>query len=851
MAITPHETNQNIVYITGANATTRLTDLRAFTSHFKSIQNSILIATTETVNLSAGVQVMLHPESGLLDLSGSQTVHVSRLACTTNLTASNRGTVCCDIRGSKIVHFGPPAVSEATPPFISDINTMLLYKNGPQFWNSVSALTNMVESNIIVEGAGGDVHLSKHPDATVRDLRFEFRIPNGQGGPIMAIYHGGKPTGEPVMISGLRFVSVNDNPNIFFFTPNHANTPDNTRQLGFAVLKDYCLDAAAAGTQNTLIRKKHRRGRITVTMTEPYHTNGIGYITNLWVDPYTTTAPNGVKNAGKFYSIRSVEYTTSPTDGYCVDIIGFRWKPKLINYNGSALESAHVIVTKNDKEVPPVEIGSASHILDRTILSYGIIENGSFNNKEFKPIAKRSPEQLAKSVQDYSFFTINTGPVKFPHVYNEPGVKIIPIYSSENTINEDSTNLISGEDWKNPQIEIRAKGHVFYKRALEKNNPELFEGRLTGSLTEEIQLARDFNYNSELSSTELNTVEVLVSLRDGKSHCVVKFKQKEINADVIYRSIIDAYVDKVVDGHDLPVSQDELGYLKLVGDVEFVNESGGSVTVFGGRTIKNIFIGKNKELEFAVKDIGVEHEVYGSYCVVHSDDVMNILAVVYNDQEAIREVHLEKVNNLSIPVPNGYKLKISAWSLGKAGYYKELVVDKPTSLSIDWVDYTDGVIDVSINVENTLAQSELSLGLDGITLALPAGIYSVEYSKALLHRIVGTKIGLTATISGGDKLASRIDKDRYIIYLPLFKLMKKKDLSAEDICATELFIDTLNARQLNPAYIVNPASVNGRVEIPLNPILLNAQEVSNRVLKDLFTNGQFVGSTTFRMLSES
>lgn len=463
---------------------------------------------------------------------------------------------------------------------------------------------------------------------------------------------------------------------------------------------------------------------------------------------------------------------------------------------------------------------------------------------------KKHQRPFIKNIQDYSFAYINPA-VNVPHLYNEPRVKIIPVFNSVGSKGFDNTSVINGDGYTRPQLYVRAKGHIFLKRDLELAGTESNQFRMNGPIFEEIQLLEDSNYTLNYEAEDINLINVTVSLNtvDGvnKTKCVVDLDNGDITLDAIYNKIIDSYIDNSVDGHELPIIQNNTGVLELSDNVELVSKT--NTVLVAGDKIKHIKT--NQALNFKTKGIGVVHADLGNMVNFHSEEDMNFLAHVYkkvgSELVFVKEYHFTDVRTTTVGVPTNGVVKISCWSLGRAGFYNEFTVTNPFDYNIQWVDYSNGVLNLDINVDETLNNCELTLDEHGISLWLPAGVYTEAYSKMLLRKMVGTKEGLTATIKGGTTISSRIADDRFFIYLPVFRLMKKSTLTAGDVCATELYIDYDKARNINPRYTVNPAGDNGRVEIPLRPAVVSPEDIADRTIRDLLAHPQFLSTATMSL----
>lgn len=855
MTITANASN---VLISGDGAT--LADLTGFTSHFKTIDNGLTFLSSSTA-LATNGSLIMDPKSGPLVINSSRTFHFGQFklnyANYTDIDLNDLPTAYADVRGCKIVSTMNAPFSEAFVPVISDKYTMFVFKGRGCCWNSVCPTTRVDGSHFVYESTA-DGHLTAHREAMVRNVTMESRMTTGMS--TLALIPAVKEDGSPMTLPGFRFFNKDGAGTFGLFSWERPH-PSGAINPGFDVRPDYCFDVKPEGTKVDYIQRSHRRARATHNATTnnliEYYGKAVSpTLVYLWLDPYTTLDDQGNVTDTKTY-INKVKYEggIATTDTHnAFDIIGFRWRPKFVAWHGKLLDYATAIVVNNTDKLVATEIGSATHISSGKVASYGIVNDGYFNNNSFIARHKETPETIYKNFQDYSFAYINPA-VSVPHLYNEPKVKIIPVFNSAGSKGFDNTSIINGESYTRPQLYVRAKGHIFLKRDMELNGVESNQFRMNGPIFEEIQLLEDSNYTLDYAESDIDLISVNVSLNttDGtaKTKCIVNLEDGEITLDAIYNKIIDSYVDLLVDGHELPIVQNNTGVLELTDNVELISKP--NTVLVAGSKIKHI--STKQAINFKTKGIGVVHSELGNMVNFHSKEDMNFLAHVYKKVDGqlvfVKEEYQPNVRTATVGVPTNGLVKISCWSLGRAAFYNEFTVNNPFDYDIQWVDYSNGILNLEIDVEETLNECEVTLDQSGITLWLPAGVYTEAYSKMLLHFIVGTKQGLTATINGGTTISSRITDDRFFIYLPVFRLMKKSNLTASDVCATELYIDYDKARNITPSYTVNPAGDNGRVEIPLRPAVVSPEDIADRTIRDLLAHPQFVTVNNLNMLGSA
>lgn len=832
-------TTDGINLVVGEGVTT-LSDLTKINTHVKNLNNALFVVTDRADYLMNGGFIFGRgiTTSSHLNLEGTNTYHFQYFKTESNAYLNSS----VNIKGCKLVFGNGNGASEHAAPLIGNELTTVLFKAGGQGWNSRSPLVNLKNSTYIYE-MGFDFHVIKHQDAVVDGVRifFKSKTPNAVGLRMYPNMSASKVLNE---LPNLEFNSTDGNHLIGFLHHNGGSYVG--ANSGYFVAKDYKINIAPVGEQTKHIPINTRAANANISICYPKSINV--RICYLWIDPYTTLNETGQFTDVKKY-LNTVKYTSTTTNDTLTsfDVIVNRWTPRFIGSDGLSLKDGYCVVTCNSNMNDTSNvIGDRSLLINSKLLTIGVIKDGSFDNHTSLKWGVPK-ETIIAEADKYSFVHFQQDNNDAYRIYTEPKTKYIPCFSSETTVGHVDGNKFSGSEFSNPQIIIRSKGHIFFKRNLNIVNPELNEGRLVGPLAEDIQLTEDTNYTLGYKEADKDLVSILVT----KEKCTVSLKSGRISLDAIYNSIIDTYVPLAEDNISLPITQNNKGVLELLDNVEFVTEN--DTVVVKGVKVDSIIV--TKDIDFNIENITVKHKTKGNYINVLSDEPMNLLAHVYQLNEEmqpqlISEVHLEDVKTGVVLVPDNSILRLAAWSLGKAGYYKELVINKPVVHEIDWVDYSNGILDVNINVDDILSNCELSLSNDGVTLALPAGTYNSEVSKILLHYIVGTKIGLTATIGGGNTIASRIDKDRYVIFLPLFKLIKKKDLTARDVCCSELYIDVANAKDLNSGYVVNPVMDNGRVEIPSYPSALNPEDVSRRTLRDLMKHPQFISTTVHNMSSD-
>lgn len=845
MAVT---TSNNNVVITAGGA--NLNDIIGFTSHFKTYDNSYTVLTTTAGGATASGSIHMNStiDAGLI-LDSSNTFCMQRMVLDGTVDYST-SRAYASVKGCKLVFTSNEIFTVNMMPLVSNSGTDILYKGRGCCWNARSPKVNMIGSRVTFEGFA-DGQLSKDPNAVVKDVTFTIKSSNNDNAYMMGLLPGVKANGEVDTVPGLRFISVNGNNKTYFYSWSNATNNHGVANTGFDVRPDYCYDVALPGFKPSGIGRDFRRATFTLNANSIYGNTGTKRIAPVvvWVDPYTTLNEQGVLDSGKFY-LNKVLYSGGNTGGgdNAADIIVYRWKPRFISFEGIGLKHGYCAVSNNDRLIPEATaIGDNSNIINKKVLAYGIIENGFFNNDSFVNRNSRPISEVYANYSDYSFMTANHVDNTIPHTYNEPKIKLIKVYDNTGTVGVNNTNLISGVNFERPKIHLRAKGHIFFSRDLNTSGTAENGYRMTGPIVEEIQLQEDLNYTMNYSGSDASLVTVNVT----KEKCIVNLGNGDISLDIIYNKIIDAYVPLLIDGINLPITQNNNGILDLSANVELVTSN--NTVLVAGNKVKHIRT--HGEINFKTKGIGIVHETMGNLVSFHSKTSMNILAKVFRETDSGLELVSEQIANsvttITVGVHTGNIVKIAAWSLGKAGYYNEFKVSSPFDYDIQWTDYTNGILDLSIDVEETLNNCELTLGLDGVTLALPAGIYTDAYSKMLLHRMVGTRVGLEATLAGGNNIASRIDGDRFYIYQPSFKLVKKSNLTARDTCATELFLDFTAAKDINPRYVVNPSGANGRVEIPLRPILVSPEDISHLVISNLVKHPQFITTTHLNLMESN
>lgn len=397
MAVTA--SNNNVV-ITAGGAT--LSDIIGFTSHFKTYDNSYTVLTTTAGGATASGSIHMNStiDAGLI-LDSSNTFCMQRMVLDGTVDYST-SRAYASVKGCKLVFTSNEIFTVNMMPLVSNSGTDILYKGRGCCWNAKSPKVNMIGSRVTFEGFA-DGQLSKDPNAVVKDVTFTIKSSNNDNAYMMGLLPGVKANGEVDTVPGLRFISVNGNNKTYFYSWSNATNNHGVTNTGFDVRPDYCYDVKPNGTKVDYIQRSHRRSRAahnasTNNLVEYYGKAVSPTLVYLWVDPYTTLDEQGNVSDEKTY-INKVKYEggiATNADHVAFDIVGFRWRPKFVAWHGKLLDYATAIVVNNTDKLTASEIGSATHVASGKVATYGIVNNGYFNNSSFIARHKETPETIYK-----------------------------------------------------------------------------------------------------------------------------------------------------------------------------------------------------------------------------------------------------------------------------------------------------------------------------------------------------------------------------------------------------------------------------------------------------------------------
>lgn len=439
-------------------------------------------------------------------------------------------------------------VSEVIAPMKGNEQTQVHFKTIGCTWNSIHPSVDLRGSSIFFE-AGGDGHIGKHKDAVVDGVKLLWKS-KSRNEFVLGIHPNWDETNKPDIIPNLRFISVDGNDYISFFTWNVNKTPADVNNA-FMVNPDWCYDVALPNTKPTSIRRTYRRGDATMRSDSYWGTITMN-IMYLWIDPFTTISNLGVIDSKKSY-LNKIEYPnvgTSTIDNNS-DIIAMRFSPTIQENNGDKLYGVSIVVFNNNINT---NINNLSIFRDKIAAIGYTNDNGKFT----------ITEPVTKNYNDYydmltdSLVVKNRTANKY-HKWWENEAKLIIVHDTRNT-----TGLNTGETYESFTISYRKEGFVFKSYNYDFKQPYMpLESLIT-----------DVNYDSSISAS------LPVSYNNGVT--TVTLPNSEIDLDIIYKEIIDFHssLENTKLNTTLPLTQNTAGVLTFNSNLVF-NKSPNTKIVSG------------------------------------------------------------------------------------------------------------------------------------------------------------------------------------------------------------------------------------------------------------------------------
>ena len=439
-------------------------------------------------------------------------------------------------------------VSEVIAPMKGNAQTQIHFKTIGCTWNSIHPDTELVGSTIFFE-AGGDGHIGKHKNAIVDGVKMLWKA-KARNEFVLGIHPNWDETNKPGVLPSLRFVSVDGNDYISFFTWNVNKTPAGVNNA-FMVNPDWCYDVALPNTKPTSIRRTYRRGDATM-LSSSYWGAITMNIMYLWIDPYTTISDLGVIDSKKSY-LNKIDYPnvgTSTIDNNS-DIIAMRFSPTIQENNGDKLNGVSIVVFNNNVNT---NINNLSIFRDKIAAIGYTNTNGKF----------MITEPVVKNYSDYNSHLTDSLVVKNRtankyHKWWEDEAKLIIVYDSRNT-----TGLNTGETYETFTISYRKEGFVFKSYNYNFKQPY--------SPLE--SLVTDVNYDSSINTS------LPVSYSNGVT--TITLPNSEIDLDTIYKEIIDFHssLESTKLNTILPITQNTAGVFTFNSNLVF-NKSADTKIVSG------------------------------------------------------------------------------------------------------------------------------------------------------------------------------------------------------------------------------------------------------------------------------
>ena len=169
----------------------------------------------------------------------------------------------------------------------------------------------------------------------------------------------------------------------------------------------------------------------------------------------------------------------------------------------------------------------------------------------------------------------------------------------------------------------------------------------------------------------------------------------------------------------------------------------------------------------------------------------------------------------SFLVPLGQPVEVAIWTLGFITFTRTIqTTDGGFSLLAEMIPEPD--VDVSLDVSFYLNNIAVTYGSGAFTATFNADmdVPGIEPSKAILHRLLGLEGTMRALLPPGMSTTLDVETDEIQINKPAVFFVLGAGATNVNIAG---FFNTVPAKLINPAYIINPRRVsdNLRVEIPL------------------------------------
>lgn len=485
----------------------------AAASNIKIQDGTIYTITTGAVGDNATGSILLAKASGAVATLDSSHTFV----CTNTQIDGGLSTdaavsgFALSLRGAKLVMTSGAGIAELTAPLVGDSQTQVIYRSEGTTWNSVHPGTNLVGSTFVFEG-GGDGHLGRNPNATVRNVNLLWRGSVASDF-VLALNQGWDSTNKPSPIDGFRFISVVGNNLISLFTWMNPSIPGQIPNNYFFVCRDFTYDVAPSGQRPTALLRSYRRTSNTAQAGSFWGAVSVNP-TILHIDLKTTLSASGALDSTPTY-LRNVNYNvigtvaTDSTD----DILALRFSPTIADVSGNRLSGVSVVVLNtnaNCSSANPTGTFRARLVASGSTDATGRIVITEPSTKDYTSNASHRTDSIV--IRNRTLTTAW-------HKWWEAGTKLIPIADSRNGTGTTAPESYAATDFR---VSYRRGGVQFASEVLDMSAPR----------SPSIALPTDANYNAAASTTG-------VTVAYAGSTTTVTLAAGTYTLDQVWKAVID------------------------------------------------------------------------------------------------------------------------------------------------------------------------------------------------------------------------------------------------------------------------------------------------------------------------
>jgi len=553
-------------------------------SNTKVQDGTIVTITSNAVGSNANGAIVLTKSAGSILNLDSRNTYI----CTN--TSVNGGTpsdpvidnLYLSLKGAKLVITGGAGNSVTISPMQGDALTQVIYRSTGTTFNSKHPKVNLVGSTLVFEG-GGDGHLSKHPNAIIENVTFLFKTTSNSDF-VLGMHQNWGTNDKPEPLSGLRFISIDGNSLISFFTYIGGITPAMLPNNALYVAPDWTYDVAPVGSRPTALKTSHRRASFTADATSYFGAVSINP-TYLWIDPKTTLSSSGVLNSTTTH-LRSIEYITTGAAGgdNASYIVAFRFKPTLQTPTGAKIQDAKVSVVNTNALMTSDTYGAFRSKLSASGYtgSDGMFVVTEPTTKDYTSNASYLTDSLI--VQ-------NRTRTQAWHKWWEDKAKLIIVHDSRNTTGTTAGETYLATDYR---VSYRKAGVVFVEKNLDMSAPQ----------TPTETLETDISYNSSASTANLSVsyASGVTTLNFGASG--------DYTLDSIYKAIIDFHATQSATETRtvLPVVQNNGKFEYDPAKIVFTYSAGVNIAINNGTKITRI-VNAEVPANVTINDLYIEGNV--------------------------------------------------------------------------------------------------------------------------------------------------------------------------------------------------------------------------------------------------